>query len=136
MPFFIKELTNWVNELGTTLAPQTDHSSWVNGRFDIQNEHFTPSFGQFLSENCSNLASLAPKIAFAHNTSVNIATGSTRSTRYEIEFGLKPQKPLSLRLGLLRVTRKLFHSDFRDGLPPHSHNIWQTITSLERLLHE
>ena len=74
---------------------------------------------------------MAPKFAFAHNISVNTSTGSTP---YEIIFGSKPQKPLSLKLGLMRDTRKLCHSEFCEGLPPHSHDLSQTNTSPDRLL--
>ena len=93
----------------------------------------TQNFRHFLSKNGSNWASLAPKFAFAHNTSVNTATGCTP---YEIIFGSKPQIPLSLKLGLMRDTKKLCHSEFCEGLPPHSHNRSQTNTSLDRLLHK
>ena len=75
---------------------------------------------------------MAPKFAFAHNTSVNSATGSAP---YEIIFGSKPQIPPSLKLGLMRDTRKLCHSEFCEGLPLHSHDLSQTNTSLHRLLH-
>jgi len=93
----------------------------------------TQYFRRFLSKNGSNWASLPPKFAFAHNTRVNTATGSTP---YEIVFGSKPQIPLSPKLGFVRDTRKLCHSDFCEGLPPHSHNTSQTNTSLDRLLHK
>ena len=127
------EVTNWATELGITLAPRFDHSPWANGNVEIQNKHLTQKFHHFLPKNGSNWASLAPKFAFAHNTSVNTATGSTT---YEIIFGSKPQIPLSLKLGLMRDTRKLCHSDFCEGLPPHSHTISQTNTSIDRLLHK
>ena len=86
----------------------------------------TQNFCHFCQKNGSNWASWAPKFAFALNTSVNTATGSTP---YEIIFGSKPQIALSLKLGLMRDTRKLCHSDFCEGLPPHSHNLSQTNTS-------
>ena len=131
--FINREVTNWATELGITLAPQTDHSPWANGKVEKQNKPLTQFFGHFLSKNSSNWASLAPEFAFAHNTSVNTATGSTP---YEIIFGSKPQIPLSLKLGLMRDTRKLCHSDFCEGLPPHSHIDSQKNTSLDRLLHK
>ena len=73
----------------------------------------TQNFHHLLSKNGSNCASLATKFGFAHNTSVNTATGSTP---YETIFGSKPQIPLPLKLGLMRDTRKLCHSDFCEGL--------------------
>ena len=96
-------------------------------------KHLVHYFGHFLSQNGSNWASLAPNFAFAHNTSVNTATGSTP---YKIVFGLKPELSLSLKLGLMRDTRKLCHFDFCEGLPLHSYNISQTNTSPNRLLHK
>ena len=36
----------------------------------------------------------------------------------------------------MRDTRKLCHFDFCEGLPPHSHNLSQTNTSFDRLLHK
>ena len=36
----------------------------------------------------------------------------------------------------MRGTRKLCQSDFCKGLPPHSHNLSQTNTSLDRLSHK
>ena len=117
--FIYTEVTNWATELGITFAPRTDHSPWAKGKVEIQNKHLTQYFRHFLSKNGSNWASFPPKFAFAHITSVNTATGSTP---YEIIFGSKPQIPLSLKLGLMRDTRKLCHSEFCEGLPPHSHD--------------
>ena len=62
---------------------------------------------------------MAPKFAFAHNTSVNYTTGKTP---YEIVFGTKPQIPMSLKLGLYRNKHKICCSDFCKDLPPHSHS--------------
>ena len=74
---------------------------------------------------------MASKYAFARNTSENTATGSTP---YEVIFGTKPQLPHSFKLGVMKDTTKLCHSDLCDGLHPHSHNLSQTNTSLERML--
>ena len=76
---------------------------------------------------------MASKYAFAHNTSVNTATGSTP---YEVIFGTKPQIPHCFKLGLMRDETKLCHFNFCDGLHPHSHNLSQTNTSHDRLLHK
>ena len=67
----------------------------------------------------NNWSSLAPKFAFAHNTSVNYTTGKTP---YEIVFGTKPQIPMSLKPGLYRNKHKLCCSDFCKDLPSHSHS--------------
>ena len=56
------EVTNWATELGITLAPQTDHSPWANGKVEIQNEHLTQFFRHFLSKNGPYWALLAPNL--------------------------------------------------------------------------
>ena len=66
-----------------------------------------------------NWSSLAPKLAFAHNTSVNYTTGRTP---YEIVSGTKPQIPMSLKLGLYRNKHKLCCSEFFKDLPSHLHS--------------
>ena len=67
----------------------------------------------------NNWSSLAPKFAFAHNTSVNCTTGKTP---YENVFGTKPQIPMSLKLGFYRNKHKLCCSDFCKDLPSLSHS--------------
>ena len=64
-------------------------------------------------------SSLAPKFAFARNTSVNCTIGKTP---YEIVFGTKPQIHMSLKLVLYRNKHKLCCSDFCKNLPCHSPN--------------
>ena len=72
-----------------------------------------------MSDAGNNWSPLAPKIAFAHNTSVNYTTGNTP---YEIVFGTETQIPMSLKLGLYRNKHKLCCSDFCQDLPSHSHS--------------
>ena len=67
----------------------------------------------------NNWSSLAPKFAFAKNTSVNYTTAKTP---YESVFGTKPQIPVSLKLGLYRNKHKLCCSEFCEDLPSHSHS--------------
>ena len=67
----------------------------------------------------NNWSSLAPKIAFAHTTSVNYTTGRTP---YEVVFGTKPQIPMSLKLGLYRNKHNRCSSEFCKDLPSHSHS--------------
>ena len=74
---------------------------------------------EFSERRWEQLVSLAPKFAFAHNTSVNYTTGKTP---YEIVFGTTPQIPMSLKLGLYRNKHKLCCSDFCKDLPSHSHS--------------
>ena len=66
-----------------------------------------------------NWASLAPKFAFAHNTSVNYTTGETP---YGIVFGTKPQIHMFVKLGLSLKNHKLWCSEFFTDLPPHTHD--------------
>ena len=117
--FINTEFINWTKELGITLRPRTAHSPWTNGKFETQNQHIARYWRNFLNDAGNNWSSLAPKFAFAHNTSVNYTTGKTP---YEIVFGTKPQIPRSLKLGLYRNKHKLRCSDFCKDLPPHSHS--------------
>ena len=75
--------------------------------------------GETLNDAGNNWSSLAPKFAFAHNTSVNYTTGKSL---YEIVFGTKPQIPLSLKLGLYRNKHKLCCSIFCKDLLSYSHS--------------
>ena len=117
--FINTEFINWTKELGITLRPRTAHSPWTNGKIETQNQHIARYWRNFLNDAGNNWSSLAPKFAFAHNTSVNYTTGKTP---YEIVFGTKPQIPMSLKLGLCRNKHKLCCSDFCKDLPPHSHS--------------
>ena len=117
--FINTEFINWTKELGITLRPRTAHSPWTNGKIETQNQHIARYWRNFLNDAGNNWSSLAPKFAFAHNTSVNYTTGKTPC---EIVFGTKPQIPMSLKLGLYRNKHKLCYSDFCKDLPPHSHS--------------
>ena len=97
--FMNEEFTSWTHELGITHAPRTAYSPWTNGKVEIQNKHLGTHFRIFFEQANRNWSDLAPKFAFAHNTTANTSTGLTP---YEIVFGQKPQIPLSLKLGLLR----------------------------------
>ena len=117
--FINTEFIIWTKELGITLRPRTAHSPWTNGKIETQNQHIARYWQNFLNDAGNNWSSLAPKFAFAHNTSVNYTTGKTP---YEIVFGTKPQFPMSLKLGLYRNKHKICCSDFCKDLPPHSHS--------------
>ena len=117
--FINTDFINWTKELGITLRPRTAHSPWTNGKIETQNQHIARYWRNFLNDAGNNWSSLAPKFAFAHNTSVNYTTGKTP---YEIVFGTKPQIPMSLKLGLYRNKHKIFCSDFCKDLPSHSHS--------------
>ena len=117
--FINTDFINWTRELGITLRPRTAYSPWTNGKGETQNQHIARYWRNFLNDAGTNWSSLAPKFAFAHNTSVNYTTGKTP---YEIVFGTKPQIPMSLKLGLYRNKRKLCCSEFCKDLPSHSHS--------------
>ena len=104
--FINTELINWTKELGITQRPRTAYSPWTNGNSE---RHLARYWRNFLNDAGNNWSTLAPKFAFAHNTSVNYTTGKTP---YEIVFGTKPQNPMSLKLGLYRNKHKLGCSNF------------------------
>ena len=107
--FINTEFINWTKELGITLRPGTAHSPWTNGKIETQNQHIAHYWRNFLNDSGNIWFSLAQKFAFAHNTSVNYATGKTP---YEIVFGRTPQIPMSLKIGLYRNKHKLCCSEF------------------------
>ena len=115
--FINTDFINWTKELGITLRPRTAHSHWTNGKIESQNQHIARYWQNFLNDAGNNWSSLAPKFAFAHNTSVNYTTGRTP---YEIVFGTKPQIAMSSKLGLYSNKHKLCCSDFCQDLPSHS----------------
>ena len=117
--FINTEFINWTKELGITVRPRTAHSPRTNGKIETQNQHIARYWRDFLNDARNNWSSLAPKFAFAHNTSVNYTTGKTT---YEIVFGTKPQIPMSLKLGLYRNKHKLCCSEFCKDLPSHAHS--------------
>ena len=117
--FINTEFVNWTKELGITLRPRTAHSPWTNGKIQTQNQHIARFWRNFLNDTGNNWSSLAPKFAFAHNTSFNYTTGRTP---YEIVFLTKPQIPMSLRLELYRNKHKLCCSNFCKDRPPLSHS--------------
>ena len=117
--FINTEFIDWTKELGITLRTKTAHSPWTNGKIETQNQHIARYWRNFLNDAGNNWSSLAPKFAFAHNTSVNYATGKTP---YEIAFGTKLQITMSLKLRLYRNKQKLCCSEFCKDLPSHSHS--------------
>ena len=87
---FIKtEFVNWTNKLGSTLRPRIAYSPWTNGNIETQNEHIARYRRNFLNDSGNNWFSLAPKFAFAHNTSVNYTTGKHLMTMFSVP-NLKP----------------------------------------------
>ena len=117
--FLNTDFVNWTKVLGKTLRPSTAHSPWTNGKVKTKNQHIARYWRNLLNDAGTNWAPLAPKFAFAHNTSVNYTTGKTP---YEIVFGAKPQILMSVKLGLYRNKHKLCCSEFCTDLPPHSHD--------------
>ena len=117
--FINTDFINWTKKLGITLRPRTAHSPWTNGKTETQNQHIAHYWRNCLNNAGNNWSSLAPKFAFAHNTSINYTTGKTP---HEIVFGTKPQIPMSLKLGIYRNEHKLCCFEFRKDLPSHSHS--------------
>ena len=97
--FINTEIIHWTKELGIILRPRTAYSPRTNGKIETQNQHIARYWQNFLNDTGNNWSCLAPKFAFAHNTSVNYTTGKTP---YEYVFGTKPQIPMSLKLGFYR----------------------------------
>ena len=93
--FINTEFIICTKELGIILRPKTARSPRANGKIETQNQRIARYWLIFLNDAGNNWSSLAPKIAFAHNTSVHYTNGRTP---YEIVFGTKPQIPMSLKL--------------------------------------
>ena len=100
------------------MRSRTAHSPQTNGRNETQNQHIARYWRNFLTDAGNNWSSLAPKIAFAHKTSVNYKTGKTP---HEIVLCTRPQIPMSLRLGPYRNKHELCCSEFCKNLASHSH---------------
>ena len=117
--FINTEFINWTKELGNTLRPRTAHFTQTKGKIETQDQYIIRYWRNFLNDAGNNWSSLAPKFAFAHNTSVNYTTGKTP---YEFVFGTKPLIPMSLKLRLYRNKHKFCCSNFCKDLPSHSHS--------------
>ena len=117
--FISNGFVHWSFELGITLRPRTTYAPWTNGKVEVQNKHLTQYFRHFINDAGSDWSELTDKFAFAHNTAVNSSTGYTP---YEIVFGIKPQIPISLKLGLFRDNDKRCISEYCTGLSPHVHS--------------
>ena len=102
--FINTNFVNWTKELEITLRPRTAFSPWTNGKVETQNQHIAWYWRNFLNDAGTIWSSLAPKFAFAHNTSLNYTIGKTP---YEIVFGTNPQIPMSLKLCLYWSNHKL-----------------------------
>ena len=117
--FINTDFINWTKELVIHLRPRTAHSPWTNGKIETQKQHIARYLRNFLNDAGNNWSSLAPKFAFAHNTSM---IDTTEKTPFEIVFGTKPQIPMSSKLGLYRTKHKLRCSEFCKDLPSNSHS--------------
>ena len=104
-------------DFGITHAPRTKWSPWINEKVEVQKKRLSRYFRCYLSEARTNWAKLACQFALAHNTSVNSSTGTTA---YEIVLGFEPQKPISLKLGLVGDDNELCQSKFCQCLPNHT----------------
>ena len=68
---FINTVHQLDQRLGITIRPRTAYSPWKNGKIETQNQHIPRYWRSFPNDAGNNWSSLAPKFAFAHNTSVN-----------------------------------------------------------------
>ena len=117
--FISSDFINWTKDFGINFAPRITYSPWTNGKVEVQNQHLTRYWRNFMNQSGDNWSKLTSNFAFAHNTSVNYTTGQTS---YEIDFGTKPQVPMTVKLGLLREKNKQCKSELCDGLQPHTHS--------------
>ena len=69
--FINSDFINWTKEFRITLALRTTYSPWTYGKVEIQNQHLTRYWGNFMNQSGNNLSKFTSKFAFAHNTSVN-----------------------------------------------------------------
>ena len=69
--FINTDFINWTKELGIILTPRTAYSPCTNGKVETQSQHNARCWRNFLNDAGTNWSSLAPRFAFAHNTSVN-----------------------------------------------------------------
>ena len=118
--FLKTDFVNWTTELGITLRPRTAQSVWTNGKVETQSQHFARYWRSLLNDAGTNWASLAPKFAFAQNTSVNYTTGKMP---YEIVFGAKPQIRMSVNLGVCRNKHRICCSEFCTDFTPHTQDV-------------
>ena len=62
--FITIEVTYWATELGTSLAPQTDHLPWANSKVEVQNKHLIQNFHHFFVKKWLKLGIIGTKICF------------------------------------------------------------------------
>ena len=101
--FLNTDFVNWTKKIGITFQPQTDCSPWTNDKEETQNEHIASCRLSFLNGAGTNWASLAPKVASVHNTSVKYTTSKTP---YETVCDARLQFPMSVYLGFYRNIHK------------------------------
>ena len=119
--FFNFKIAEWCSVLGITMKPRSGYNPWSNGMCENRMQHLGKYLRAFINENATNWADLASTFAYAVNTQILTHLGKTP---YEILFGVKPQVPISLRLGTLRNQQKLCcpkPGSFCENLPPHKH---------------
>ena len=107
--FINTDFINSTKEKRITLQPRTAQLPWTNGKFESQNQHLALYWRNILNEAGNNWSPLAPKLAFAHKTSVNYITGKILC---KIVLGTKFQIPMSFKLGLYCNKHKFCCSEF------------------------
>ena len=119
--FFNHKLAEWCSVLGITMKPRSGYNPWSNGMCENRMQHLGKYLRAFIDENARNWSDLASFFAYAVNTQVLTHLGKTP---YEILYGIKPQVPISLRLGIFRNEFKHCNpkpGSFCENLPPHRH---------------
>ena len=48
------DFINWTKEFGITLAPRTTYSPWTNGKVEVQNQHLTRYWRNFMNQSGTN----------------------------------------------------------------------------------
>ena len=83
--FINTEFINWTKELGITLRLRTAYLPRTIGKVETQNQHIARYWRNFLNNAGKNWSSLAPKFAFAHNTTVTYTTGKTPYEKFSVQ---------------------------------------------------
>jgi transposase InsO family protein len=130
--FINKEFMHWTTNLGIECRPLSGYNPWSNGIVEVQNRLMGTYFRLFVEQNPNNWADLVPQWAFSQNTSMISNFGMTP---HEIHFGIKPNVPLTLKLGIFRDKNKLCVREINgccEGLGNHSHDPTETCNAFTK----
>ena len=119
--FINREFMHWTANLGIECRPLSGYNPWSNGIVEVQNKLMGNYFRIFVSEHPNNWAELVMLWAFTQNTS---KIGNFGLCPHEIHFGMKPNIPTILKLGIFRNEDNLCVRQVNgtcEGLPNHTH---------------